>query len=314
MKHLESSFNGKNAFWRYFIMLIAVLAVANTIGSIPLLISMAGNPSAVGELAANPNDLSPLGLDPNLGLIYMLIPFILGLAAFALFIKPLNRKTLMTVINGTGTFRWNRFFISAVIWVIISFVYLLVNMKIDPENFSINNTSSTLVPLILISILIIPFQATFEELIFRGYLMQGFTVLARNRWFPLLMTSVLFGLMHSLNPEVREFGFWTMMPQYILFGLIFGIVTILDDGVEAAMGIHSANNAFLCIMVTNESAALQTPAIWEQHTIHPWTEFTMMLIMGIVTILVLRKIFKWGNLSLIAEVVEPEVTAPGHIV
>ena len=53
------------------------------------------------------------------------------------------------------------------------------------------------------------------------------------------------------------------MPQYIVFGLIFGIITILDDGIEAAMGAHAANNIFLCIMVTNESSALQTPALYD---------------------------------------------------
>ena len=77
-----------------------------------------------------------------------------------------------------------------------------------------------------------------------------------------MMTSVLFGLMHAFNPEVEEFGFFTMMPQYILFGLIFGIVTILDDGIEAAIGAHAANNIFLCIMVTHNSSALQTPAVY----------------------------------------------------
>ena len=87
------------------------------------------------------------------------------------------------------------------------------------------------------------------------------------------MTSILFGLMHALNPEVKEFGFFTMMPQYILFGLIFGIITILDDGIEAAMGAHAANNIFLSIMVTNSSSALQTPALYEQQNIYPWTEF-----------------------------------------
>ena len=73
MNHLESSFTGKNAFWRYVIMLLAVFAASNIIGAIPLIISIAKNPSAAEQLSANPNDLSVLGLDPNLGLIYMLI-------------------------------------------------------------------------------------------------------------------------------------------------------------------------------------------------------------------------------------------------
>lgn len=127
--------------------------------------------------------------------------------------------------------------------------------------------------------------------------MQGFTVLVRNRFFPLIMTSVLFGLMHVLNPEVKEFGFFTMMPQYILFGIIFGIITIMDDGIEAAMGAHAANNAFLCIMVTHKSSTLQAPAVYEQISIQPWLEFGAMLIMGLLIIFILKVIFKWKGFS-----------------
>jgi membrane protease YdiL (CAAX protease family) len=297
MNHLESSVTGKNAFWRYLIMLVAVLVASNTIGSVPLIVSMLNNPEAIDKLAVNPNDLSPLGLDPNLALIYMLVPFIAGLATFVLLVKPLNLRSFGVIINGTNNFRWNRFFISGLVWTVISAIYLFISIRLDPGNFTLNNTAGTLIPLILISILLIPFQATFEEVLFRGYLMQGFAVLFKNRFFPLIITSVLFSLMHSFNPEIKEFGFWTMMPQYILFGLIFGVMTILDDGIETAMGAHTANNAFLCIMVTNEASALQTPALYEQHDIQPWFELATMLVMGIVIILILKIIFRWKGFS-----------------
>jgi hypothetical protein len=177
-------------------------------------------------------------------------------------------------------------------------------MRLDPSNFTLNNTSVSLIVLTLITILFIPFQAAFEEVIFRGYLMQGFTSVVRSRWFPLIMTSLMFGLMHAFNPEVKEFGFFTMMPQYIVFGLIFGLITILDDGIEASMGAHTANNIFLCIMVTNKSSALQTPAMYVQDNILPWTEFAGLLISGIVFIIILKVIFKWESFSMLLKKVE----------
>jgi membrane protease YdiL (CAAX protease family) len=113
------------------------------------------------------------------------------------------------------------------------------------------------------------------------------------------MTSLLFGLMHALNPEVKEYGFFNMMPQYIVFGLIFGIITILDDGIEAAMGAHAANNVFLCIMVTNQSSALQTQALYIQQNVYPWTEFAGLALSGTVFIIILKMIFKWETFSLL---------------
>jgi membrane protease YdiL (CAAX protease family) len=303
MNHLESTFSGKNNFWRYIVMIAAVLIVSNTIGAIPLLISIAiksfSNPEVFSQLSANPNDYSVLGLEPNTLLIMMVFPFIAGLAAFVLFVKPLNNRTMKNTINGTGKIRWNRFFISALVWLILSAIYLFMYLKLDPANFTLNNKTTSLIILSVISLLFIPFQAAFEEVLFRGYLMQGFAAILRNRWFPLVMTSVLFGLMHAFNPEVKEFGFLTMMPQYILFGLIFGTITILDDGIEAAMGAHTANNVFLCIMVTNQSSALQTPALYEQHNIYPWTEFAGLIFTGIVFIFLLSKIFRWKDFSVL---------------
>ncbi len=290
-------------------MFAAVLLASNTIGAIPLIIAMfirsASDPDVINRLSTNPNDLGALGLGQDFGFFAMLFPFFIGLLAFILLIRPLNGRDMKSVINGAGRFRWNRFLISALVYGILSAAYFFIYLKADPSNFRLNNTSSTLIPLILISLLCIPFQAAFEEVVFRGYMMQGFAVLARNRWMPLIMTSLLFGLMHSFNPEVEEFGFLTMMPQYVLFGLIFGIITILDDGIEAAIGAHAANNAFLCIMVTNRASALQTSAVYEQLNIYPWIEFAGLLVTGIVFILILKKVFGWGSLLIVAGKVEP---------
>jgi membrane protease YdiL (CAAX protease family) len=293
-------------------MFAAVLIVSNTIGALPLLVAYslkaASDPSVVTEIASNPNNISALGLKPNVSLIMMLFPFVAGLLAFGLLIKPLNNRSLKMTLTGAGSFRWNRFFISGMVWLILSATYFFVYLKMDPSNFTLNNTSGTLVFLVLICVCLIPFQAAFEEVLFRGYLMQGFAVLAKNRWIPLLMTSLLFGLMHSFNPEVDEFGFFTMMPQYFLFGLIFGILTVLDDGIEAAIGAHTANNAFLCIFVTNSSSALQTQAVYEQHNIQPWIEFAGLFITGIIFILILKMLFKWKDYSILAGKVEKKVS------
>jgi membrane protease YdiL (CAAX protease family) len=310
MNHLESSFSGKNSPWRYIVMFIAVLIASNTIGAIPLLIAYIGkaasDPEVISKIAADPNDLGVLGLEPNLGFFMMLFPFLIGLAAFMLLVKPLNSRTFKMTINGTGVFRWNRLFTSGLVWLILSAVYFFIYLKADPSNFTLKNTSGTLILLVIVSLIFVPFQAAFEEVLFRGYLMQGSAVLTRNRWLPILITSVLFGLMHAFNPEVEEFGFFTMMPQYILFGLIFGIITVLDDGIEAALGAHAANNIFLCIMVTHQSSALQTPAIYEQQNVYPWTEFAALLITGIIFIMVLKAIFKWDSYSLLLGRVEPK--------
>lgn len=310
MKHLESAFKGKNSFWRYLVMFVAVLLAINTIGSVPLYIAYftkaSTNPEIIGKMAANPSDWSVLGYDPNIGLLLMIFPYIIGLFAFLLLVKPLNNRTFKQTINGTSSIRWNRFFVSAFIWILLSAAYLFIYKEYDPSNFTINNTSFTLLILVGLSVLFIPFQAAFEEILFRGYFMQGFAVLVMNRWFPLIITSVLFGLLHAFNPEVKEFGFFTMIPQYILFGLLFGITTILDDGIEIALGAHTANNVFLSIMVTNSSSILQTPALYEQQNIYPWIDFGGLVVSALVFLIIMRMIYQWDDITLLWQKVRKE--------
>ena len=54
MNHLESTFTGKNSFWRYIVMFAAVLIVSNTIGAVPLLIAMliksVSNPAVFSQI------------------------------------------------------------------------------------------------------------------------------------------------------------------------------------------------------------------------------------------------------------------------
>ncbi|MGE5421286.1 MAG: lysostaphin resistance A-like protein [Chloroflexota bacterium] len=305
MKHLEAALNSKNAWWRYLVMIVAILIASNTIGSIPLLIpffkTLVSNPEAAQELAKNPSDFSSLGVDPYYGLFMMLFPFVAALVAFALLVKPLHERTFRVTLTGSSSFRWNHFFISFIAWIVLSAIYLFAYMKVEPSNFILSNTTISLLFISLIALALIPFQAGLEEVVFRGYLMQGFASLIRYRWFPLIMTSLLFGLMHAFNPEVKEFGFFTMMPQYIAFGLIFGLVAVMDDGIEASIGAHAANNIFLVIMVTHESSALQTPALYEQKTIYPWTEFTGLVISGVVFIILLKIIFGWKGFDRLFE-------------
>lgn len=317
MRLLESSFTGKNNLWRYVIMIAAIFAATNTLGSLHFaiigIITARNNPQALPEISSNLNNLIKLGIDKNSMLVLMLIPFLVGVAAYMLLVKPLHERKFLSTITGSESFRWRRMLVSGAVWILLMLIYLFIYLAIDPSNFRINNNSASLILLVFISFLLIPFQAAFEEILFRGYLMQGFTLVVSKRMFPLVATAVFFALVHSINPEVKEYGFLTVMPQYLTFGLIFGIVTILDDGIETALGAHAANNIFLCIMVTQKSSALQTEALYEQLNYNPWQELAGLVISGLIFILVMKAIFRMKDFSYLFGRVEkagPEAQTP----
>ena len=128
------------------------------------------------------------------------------------------------------------------------------------EDFSFNFKPIPFLILVLISIVFIPLQTSFEEYFFRGYLMQGLGVLAKNRWLPLIFTSTLFGLMHIANPEIGKLGYMLMV-HYIGTGFLLGIMTLMDEGLELALGFHAANNLIAALLLTADWTAFQTNSI-----------------------------------------------------
>jgi len=293
---LIAPFRGKNAFWRYFTGAIIPFIASNLIGAIPLVVVMivASDGDMLSTKGGMP-DFAAMGIDLNFGFFLSVFPFVLAFLAFVYMVKPLHERSLRSVINGGRNIRWGRIFVSAGIWTLISACYLWFAIKTDPDNFTLINNSQSLLILAGLALLLIPFQAGFEELLFRGYLMQGFAVLSRNRWLPIIATSVLFGLMHALNPEVKEYGFLTMMPQYIFMGLIFAIPAVIDDGIEVAIGAHVANNIFLSVFLTTSDSALQTPAMYEQINIYPWKDFGGLVVMAAIYLIAMALIFKWKD-------------------
>ncbi|GAA6773041.1 hypothetical protein AAGS39_37960 [Flavobacterium sp. CGRL2] len=137
------------------------------------------------------------------------------------------------------------------------FVYLRA-----PEQFVLNFKLIPFLILVVLGSILIPIQTSTEEYVFRGYLMQGFANLARNRWFPLLMTSVIFGSMHWANPEVAKMGN-VIMIYYIGTGLFLGIITLMDEGMELALGFHAANNLVGALLVTSDWSVFQTHSIFK---------------------------------------------------
>lgn len=307
MQHLERALDGQNQFWKYLVMVIAVLIGAQLVGAIPLGVVIAYNGLSKGA-RFDPNnitDFSAYGISSTLGLALLVIPFMLSLIAMALLLNPLHKRSLAETINGTRNVRWSRALFAAGVWFSLMVIYLLIAYCTDPGNFQFRFNLSSFIPLVMVSVLLIPFQSGFEEVLFRGYLAQGFAAWTRNRWVVIIVPSALFALMHMANPEVKEFGFWLAMPQYLLLGLVLGLVSTLDDGIETAIGAHAANNVFASIFVTYKSSVLQTGAVFNQLQVDPVKETWATLAICVAFVAILARKYKWSFSTLNGKVQTP---------
>jgi hypothetical protein len=84
------------------------------------------------------------------------------------------------------------------------------------------------------------------------------------------------------------------MPQYLIFGLVFGLVSILDDGIETAIGAHAANNVILSIFLTSSASAFQTPSLLIQHRVNPVTDLLFLAVISLVFVFALKAKYKWN--------------------
>ncbi len=297
MNFIETGYKGKNDWWMYLLTIILVF-IGTQLGGIPLLITAfvkVENDVLAFQKAANESFMN-IGIDSNLYLFLMIFTFMVALWVLYLCVKYLHKKQFKWIITSREKVDWKRFFFGFFLWGTVSIVFIGIGILIAPEYYEWNFKPIPFFILLLVSLLFLPFQTSVEELVFRGYLMQGFGILVKNRWFPLLFTSIIFGLLHGMNPEVEKLGYISMV-FYIGTGLFFGITTLMDEGTELALGLHAANNIVAAFFVTANWTVFQTDALFVD-TSEPSVEFEMFLpvfVLYPLILLVFSKKYGWKN-------------------
>jgi membrane protease YdiL (CAAX protease family) len=153
--------------------------------------------------------------------------------------------------------------------------------------------------LFLIALLLIPIQTTCEEMLFRGYTMQGFKLRTKNNLIAILVSGIMFGMVHIGNPEIEVIGYHIIF-YYIAVGIFLGLISFFDNGMELSIGYHAANNLFAALLITTNWQVFQTDAVFIDNTppqIGWETTVGILVILPLLFFLFKRK-YKWGNLEL----------------
>ena len=258
--YIKQAFNIKHDWWLY-IAGIAIIVIAVILGQIPYTIILIAKAVEAGLDLQNLDMSQTMGLlDSNLNLFLMLLSFAAGLLGIFFVVKTLHKQTIKSLTTSRLKIDWSRFWFAFLFWGIISSGLVLADHYMSPENYVFNFKLVPFLILAAIAIVLVPLQTSFEEYLFRGYLMQGIGVLCKNKWVPLIFTSVLFGLLHIANPEVEKIGY-ILLVHYIGTGFFLGIITLMDEGLELALGFHAANNLFTALLVTADWTAFQTNSV-----------------------------------------------------
>ncbi len=250
----DKSYKLKN-FW-YYILGSFILILFSTIGQLPMIPFL---PSELPSPDADPMDIFKT-IPSNLRLFLLLLSFAFVLPGIWLVVKKLHDLPIMSILSSRKKIDLERVLYSFMLWGTVVSAFVFLEYSLNPENYVFNFKVKEFLILAVIAILFIPIQTSVEEIVFRGYLMQGFGHWLNSRFMALFLTSTVFGSLHLANPEITALGYEFVI-LYITVGFVLGIMTLMDDGLELALGFHAANNLIAALLVTADWTVFQTESI-----------------------------------------------------
>ncbi len=295
-KFLERGREGRNEWWRYLVGVVISFG-GYFLFSLPALLVMSAvllkkgvtDEAEMREKMTNPEFL---GIDPNVLLLILLLSFTGAMIGLWVAVKYLHKKKFISIVTSSSKIRWKRMLIAGAAWFALSAIWIMVGYLKDPNNLRFSFETVPFLISLGIALLFLPAQTWWEEFMMRGYLLQAIGQRTRSGLIPVVVTSVIFGLLHAGNPEVATNGFWQSIPMYILPGLLFGIIALLDEGLEIPMGLHLANNLFGTVIITNDNSAIQAFTVWRQNYPDTTLDFIGLLQLP-VFLLIFWAIYKW---------------------
>ena len=272
---------GKNNFLRYVFSVFFVIFLVVS-GSVVVAI-------ALGLSGINPT----AALTGAPALLY----FTLNLALFGvvwlglwLCLPRIHQRPFMTLVNPTRRFNWGRFWLGAGLWLAINIAYNLVFAVLKPGYYTWSLDLPAFLPYLLVGLLLFPIQAGAEELFFRGYLTQGLGLV--NGWLGWLVPAVVFGLLHSFNPEVGAYGLLLTLPVYVGMGLLFGWITLRSGSLELALGVHILNNLYAGLLTRIPDSAIQTEALFTVEKYDALAEMLAFFACALIFVLIIEAILR----------------------
>lgn len=268
---IENSTLGKNKWWQYVLSVlttIVVIAIVNII---------------IRQVLPNSKKLFP---DNDFGkgiFTFCLILVIFGLAliVFLFLASKLHQRSKMSFISNKGFFSWRQYFTGFLAWGSLLFIGSSILDYPKLEDFIVNFNLYQFIVLLLFGFLAIGVQSFFEELVIRGYFLQGLHLHLKNIKILILVNGVIFALLHF------GYGVESFLSSWV-FGIAFAIIVHLQNSIEFVSGAHNANNLLLSLVFLDLSEATNQAFSWEID----WGYFSIHIISTLILVGLVYKYFR----------------------
>jgi membrane protease YdiL (CAAX protease family) len=251
-RYLDLVRQGQNAWWRYALGVSTIAFFWLVLGYVPylLLVEAGFHDELLEYLAVNFS-------------IFMM------LAGLVLTEKLIHRRPLLSLVTPEARVDGRRVMRGALMWAVIAAVIVVIEHLLFPDRYYLSFDPGRFFVFLAMVLVLTPIQTTTEELVFRGYAMQGLGLLTRRPALIAVASSLVFTVPHLLNPEVHQHGVLIMAANYFVIGMLLATITLRDGRLELAIGVHAVNNVFLALVANYEGSALTTESIFTAHELDP---------------------------------------------
>lgn len=260
--YVEAARRGGHRWWRYLLGLLVILFSWLVVGSAASLLVAFALGGREGIAAFGQADSSVLG--PWGHFLGIMASFLFFLAGVLIAVTLVHRRHPRTLITAREKISWRRVGQGFVAWFIPACLVLgLGQYLLYPDTFSFAPDLAAFALFVPLALIFTAIQTTTEELFFRGYIVQGASLVWANRVFLALAAAVIFTLPHLLNPEASAGGWLTVFFNYFLGpGLVWVVVSLVDGTTELAIGAHFANNIGGILLINAAGSAITAPAMF----------------------------------------------------
>jgi membrane protease YdiL (CAAX protease family) len=199
------------------------------------------------------------------GTFLTFVPLLIGIF---LVVRLIHSRPFLTLITPRARVGWGRFGQGFLLFGALLIFATVIEALLYPGRYQFALNVGRFLPFLIVGLILIPIQTASEELLFRGYVMQGLSLLVRSPIVLAVICGLIFTLPHLANPELSA-GFWLVTPQYFVVGFALAIITLKDNGLELALGVHTVNNLFVGLLVTFPDSAIQAETVFISSILDP---------------------------------------------
>lgn len=286
---LDNAAAGKNNWWRYLLTIVLSLLLGSLVAGIFLAVILI----IFSFFLAGRGVLDIYGIinatvsNPFFLLIMVGISYALSFVFFYFCLRFLHHKRLLSIINTGSKVRWTLLLKGLGLWFLILFLFTLPDLIWNTSSYNLTFDPKSFLILLVLCILVFPLQASFEEIFFRGYLMQGVGLLSKRPWIPLLVTSLVFGSVHFFNGTNLNMDISIVISTFII-GIMLGIIALGYNGIEAAMGVHIANNLYVSLVYNSTDSGISgLPSLITAQVSNPFAGIPILTLAALIIIIIL---------------------------